>query len=104
MARMGSAHHANRAESTLRGRSLPSRDRPRSHRADVTTTLAALGVVAIVALLWGVRRRLGRLEQQVKELRLMRREVDELRGDVDARLAVTRAHLAQVASGDPPDA
>jgi len=39
----------------------------------------------------------------VKELRLLRREIEELRADLDRGLGVTRAHLAAVAADEPPE-
>src|SRR5213594_771272 len=59
---------------------------------------------AIVALtFWRLAARLRDLDRQVKELRLLRREIEELRADLDRGLGVTRAHLAAVAAGEPPE-
>jgi hypothetical protein len=65
----------------------------------VITVLAAL-VLGIA--LWRTRRSVVSLERQMAELRLLRREVEELRGTAERGLAVTRTHLAGVAAGDAP--
>jgi len=67
------------------------------------TILAALAVVAVAALLWRLGRRVRDVERQVKELRLLRHEIEEVRGELDRGLGVTRAHLAAVAAGEPPE-
>jgi len=65
--------------------------------------LALMAIVGVVALgLWRVAARLRDLDRQVKELRLLRREIEDLRGALDRGLGVTRAHLAAVVAGDPP--
>ncbi len=65
--------------------------------------LALFAIVGVVALgLWRVAARLRDLDRQVKELRLLRREIEDLRGALDRGLGVTRAHLAAVVAGDPP--
>jgi len=51
---------------------------------------------------WRLWRRLTDAERRIAELRLIRREIEELRGDVDRGLGVTRVHLAAVAAGEPP--
>jgi metal-sulfur cluster biosynthetic enzyme/rhodanese-related sulfurtransferase len=53
-------------------------------------------------VLWRLRARLGDAERQLRDLRLLRREVEELRGESERGLAVTRAHLADVIAGEPP--
>jgi metal-sulfur cluster biosynthetic enzyme/rhodanese-related sulfurtransferase len=65
--------------------------------------LALVAIVGVVALgLWRVAARLRDLDRQVKELRLLRREIEDLRGALDRGLGVTRAHLAAVVAGEPP--
>ncbi|HJQ85170.1 MAG TPA: rhodanese-like domain-containing protein [Candidatus Binatia bacterium] len=64
--------------------------------------LLALGAVALAVVLWRLTARLRDAERQVKELRLLRREIEEVRTAIDRGLGVTRAHLAAVASGEPP--
>jgi len=65
--------------------------------------LALMAIVGVVALgLWRVAARLRDLDRQVKELRLLRREIEDLRGALDRGLGVTRAHLAAVVAGEPP--
>jgi metal-sulfur cluster biosynthetic enzyme/rhodanese-related sulfurtransferase len=59
-------------------------------------------VVVLGAMLWRTARRLRDTERQVGELRLLRRDVEELRGDLARGLAVTRTHLAAVAAGEAP--
>jgi len=63
----------------------------------VIVVLAALAVV-----LWRLVRRVRDAERQVSELRRLRHDVEELRGEIARGLGVTRAHLAAVASGDAP--
>src|SRR2546425_3078719 len=63
----------------------------------------ALLAAAIAALtIWRLATRLRDVDRQVKELRLLRREIEELRADLDRGLGVTRAHLAAVAAGEAP--
>jgi metal-sulfur cluster biosynthetic enzyme/rhodanese-related sulfurtransferase len=61
-----------------------------------------LGLVAIAAVLWRVGVRVRDAERQLRELRLLGREIEGVRADLRHGLDVTRAHLAAVASGDPP--
>ncbi len=63
--------------------------------------IVLLGCGAVV--LWRTTRRLRETERQVVDLRLVRREVEELRGELARGLSVTRAHLAAVAAGQPPE-
>jgi metal-sulfur cluster biosynthetic enzyme/rhodanese-related sulfurtransferase len=76
------------------------------HEAAVTggavITLVLVGFGIFAGALWGFFRRLRDTERKVVELRLLRREIEELRGEVVRGLAVTRTHLAAVAAGDPP--
>ena len=65
----------------------------------MTFVLAAV-VVALAAAVWRLRRRLADVEQRLRELRLLGRELEELRGEVARGLAVTRTHLAMVAGGE----
>jgi metal-sulfur cluster biosynthetic enzyme/rhodanese-related sulfurtransferase len=62
-------------------------------------------VAAVVLIVIGVRfaRRLRTAEQQLVEVRRVRREVDELRGDLERGLAVTRQHLARSIAGETVD-
>jgi len=60
----------------------------------------ALGF-AVVA--WRLMRRVAAVEREVRELRLRGRELAELRDEASRALAVTRAHLAAVAAGEPPE-
>lgn len=66
------------------------------------TALVVLALAALGLVLWRLARRLRDAERQVVELRLLRREIEELRGELVRGLAVTRTHLAAVAAGDPP--
>src|ERR1700746_2439372 len=63
--------------------------------------LLAAAIVAVV--LWRLAARVRDVDRQVKELRLLRREIEEVRGELDRGLGVTRAHLAAVAAGEPPE-
>jgi metal-sulfur cluster biosynthetic enzyme/rhodanese-related sulfurtransferase len=63
--------------------------------------LLAAAIVAVA--LWRLVARVRDVDRQVKELRLLRREIEELRGELDRGLGVTRAHLAAVAAGEPPE-
>jgi metal-sulfur cluster biosynthetic enzyme/rhodanese-related sulfurtransferase len=66
------------------------------------TILLAVVLLGLVGALWRLGRRLGEAERQVRELRLLRREIEELRGDTARGLLVTRTHLAAVAAGEAP--
>src|SRR5262245_36441474 len=68
-------------------------------------TIAILLLTALAVIVVGVRlsRRLREVEQQMAEIRRIRREVGELRDDLDNGLAVTRQHLARTIAGEPPD-
>lgn len=68
----------------------------------IMTVLLAVVLLALTGGLWWLVRRLGDAERQLRELRLLGREIEELRGDTTRGLAVTRTHLAAVAAGDPP--
>jgi len=65
-------------------------------------TVAVILVVFLGVLLWRLAARLRDAERQVRELRLLRREIEEVRGGLDRGLAVTRAHLAALAAGEAP--
>jgi metal-sulfur cluster biosynthetic enzyme/rhodanese-related sulfurtransferase len=79
--------------------------RPGSQRYDAA--MSAIVLVLAVALLAVVAfrqaRRLREAEQQLLEIRRIRRELDELRGDGERELAVTRNHLARVLGGEKLD-
>ncbi len=64
----------------------------------------ALGglAVALAAAVWWLARRLREAERSLAELRTVRRHVDDVRTDLERGLAVTRAHLADVAAGEAP--
>jgi metal-sulfur cluster biosynthetic enzyme/rhodanese-related sulfurtransferase len=65
-------------------------------------TAAVIVVVLLGVVLWRLAVRLRDAERQVRELRLLRREIEEVRVGLDRGLAVTRAHLAAVAAGEAP--
>src|SRR5207249_4545496 len=73
---------------------------PSGQRMSVFVLLVA---VVLAVALWRLAARLRDLDRQVRELRLLHREIEELRGDLDRGLGVTRAHLAAVAAGEPPE-
>lgn len=64
--------------------------------------LVGLLIVALIAFAASTHRRLAALDDRFGELRMMRRELEALRGDLDRGLGVTRSHLAQVVAGEPP--
>jgi metal-sulfur cluster biosynthetic enzyme/rhodanese-related sulfurtransferase len=65
--------------------------------------LVLLFIAALVfaALLWRLARGLRDAERQLKEVRLLQHEIEELKAELDRGLAVTRAHLTAVAAGEP---
>lgn len=85
---MAAGHHGDRNESTVQCRAM--------------TILILVLCVAVAALAVMTQRRLGALDDRLGELRMMKRELEALRGDLDRGLAVTRTHLAQVVGGEPP--
>ena len=68
----------------------------------MSSLLVLACVVVLAAALWRLRVRLRDAEREVRELRLLRREIEEVRGDLDRGFGVTRAHVAAIAAGDPP--
>jgi len=65
--------------------------------------LVLLAAAIVALIIWRLAARLRDVDRQVKELRLLRREIEELRADLDRGLGVTRAHLAAVAAGEAPE-
>jgi len=65
--------------------------------------LVLLAAAIVALIIWRLAARLRDLDRQVKELRLLRGEIEELRADLDRGLGVTRAHLAAVAADEPPE-
>lgn len=61
-----------------------------------------LAVVALGAVVGRIRIRLRESERQLREVRLLGREIEAAREDARRGLAATRAHLAAVASGEVP--
>ena len=64
----------------------------------------AAAAAAVGGMLWHLGRRIREAERRLGDLRILRRELEEQRGDVERGLAVTRTHLAAVVAGDPPPA
>lgn len=69
----------------------------------MSTWIGLALVAGVVAMLWWVRGRLRDLEARVADLRLGKRELERRLEEADAGLRVTRAHLADVASGEAPE-
>src|SRR5437667_3419663 len=65
--------------------------------------LVLLAAAIVALIIWRLAARLRDLDRQVKELRLLRREIEELRAALDPGPGVTRAHLAAVAADEPPE-
>ena len=65
--------------------------------------LVLLAAAIVALIIWRLAARLRDVDRQVKELRLLRHEIEELRADLDRGLGVTRAHLAAVAADEPPE-
>ena len=65
--------------------------------------LVLLAAAVAALTIWRLAARLRDVDRQVKELRLLRHEIEELRADLDRGLGVTRAHLAAVAADEPPE-
>lgn len=59
-------------------------------------------VVVLAGALWWLARRLRDVERRVGDLRGADRQLEEHRARLERELAVTRAHLAEVAAGEPP--
>jgi metal-sulfur cluster biosynthetic enzyme/rhodanese-related sulfurtransferase len=59
-------------------------------------------VVALAAAVWWLARRLREAERSLAQLSTVRRHVESVRADLERSLAVTRAHLAEVAAGEAP--
>ncbi|HLK10541.1 MAG TPA: iron-sulfur cluster assembly protein [Candidatus Binatia bacterium] len=68
----------------------------------MTAALVLFGLAGVALLGWTVVRRLRAIEVRLSDLRVLRRELGEARGDLERGLAVTRAHLAATISGEPP--
>ncbi|HWP67373.1 MAG TPA: rhodanese-like domain-containing protein [Candidatus Limnocylindria bacterium] len=69
----------------------------------MTTALVVLaGLAAVAAGVW-LGRRLTEVERQLPEIRRIRRELGELREELERALAVTRDHLARTIAGEPPE-
>jgi metal-sulfur cluster biosynthetic enzyme/rhodanese-related sulfurtransferase len=66
------------------------------------TLVLLAGVLVLAIVVWRLAARLRDAERQVRELRLLRRELEDVRGEIDRGLAVTRTHLAEVIAGTPP--
>jgi metal-sulfur cluster biosynthetic enzyme/rhodanese-related sulfurtransferase len=58
--------------------------------------------VALAVAVWWLTRRLAAVERRLLDLRSVGRQLDDLRHDLESRLALTRAHLAEVVTGDAP--
>jgi|SRR5581483_2609364 len=59
-------------------------------------------LLALLLLLWRMGKRLGDAERRVRELGLLRHEIEEIRDESRRALSVTRAHVASLAAGEPP--
>lgn len=70
----------------------------------MATLLWCVVVAALGGSLWRLAVRVRDAERRLADLRILRRELEETRGDLERGLAVTRAHLASVVAGDLPPA
>jgi len=75
---------------------------PATYASGAMSYVLLVAVLGVAVVLWRLRSRARDLERQVRELRLVHREIEELRATVDRGLAVTRAHLAAVVAGESP--
>jgi metal-sulfur cluster biosynthetic enzyme/rhodanese-related sulfurtransferase len=68
--------------------------------------LVVLGaaIVALALLVFSLTRRLADAERKLGDLASLSRRLDDLRNDLTRGLALTRTHLADVATGTPPPA
>ena len=66
------------------------------------TVVLLIACAVLAVMIWRLARRVADTDRQVRELRLLRREIEEVRGELGRGLDVTRAHLADVAAGDAP--
>ena len=64
--------------------------------------LYLLLLCAVGFAVWRVWTRTRDVERQVRELRLLRHEIEEVRTSIDRGLAVTRGHLAALVAGESP--
>lgn len=69
----------------------------------MSTSLLLAAAAAFVVALVRLARRLRTAERELPEIRRVRRELDELRGDFERGLAVTRTHLARSLAGETVD-
>jgi metal-sulfur cluster biosynthetic enzyme/rhodanese-related sulfurtransferase len=66
------------------------------------TAVLTAAFLLVAAALWRFARRLAEAERRVRELGLLRKEIQEVRDETARDLAVTRTHLAAVATGEAP--
>jgi metal-sulfur cluster biosynthetic enzyme/rhodanese-related sulfurtransferase len=69
----------------------------------MVTAVLACAVALVAVSLVRLGRRLRVAEQQLQEIRRIRREVEDLRGETERALATTRAHLARTIAGESLD-
>ena len=69
----------------------------------MSLVVLVLAVALLAVVVVRLARRLREAEQQLPEIRRIRRELDELRGDAERELAVTRNHLGRVLGGEKLD-
>lgn len=60
-------------------------------------------VVALGAVTLWLRTRVREAEQRLQELRLLQREIEQRLDETERGLQVTRAHVADVVAGEPPE-
>src|SRR5204862_5270555 len=94
--------HADRSPRDVTGVNARALDGAGRGSIRVGRVLYLLLLCAVGFTVWRVWTRTRNVERQVRELRLLRREIEEVRTAIDRGLTVTRGHLAAVVAGESP--